>query len=105
MLESWRLQVIEAANGLAGLSLFRTHKPSLVITDIMMPVMDGIETLRQIRAIDPTAKIIAMSGGGGEKYPNPLTLAKEMGVAAALEKPFKRQELRAAVSQILDKDL
>jgi CheY-like chemotaxis protein len=105
MLESWKLDVIEAANGLIGLALFCTYKPSLLITDILMPEMDGIETLRELRATDPQAKVIAMSGGGGDKYPNPLALAKELGVVAVLEKPFRRKQLRAAVDQILPQNI
>lgn len=101
MLESWKLVVIEAENGLIGLALFRDHRPSFVITDIVMPEMDGIEALRALRAIDPDAVVIAMSGGGDDKYPNPLALARELGVVAALEKPFRRQQLRDAVDRIL----
>ena len=99
MLESWRLEVLEAANGLIGLALFYAYKPSLVITDILMPEMDGIEFLRELREIDPQAKVIAMSGTGGAKYTDPLALAKTIGVVAALEKPFRLQQLRTVVYQ------
>ncbi len=67
ILQSVKFQVIEAANGVAGLSLFRERKPNLVITDILMPEKDGIETLREMRKIDANALIIAMSGGGPRK--------------------------------------
>jgi len=101
MLQSLRLHVIEAANGVAGLSLFRQHKPALVITDIVMPDKDGIETMREIRTIDPQARIIAMSGGGGGKYPNVLDLARDLGAAEALQKPIRRAQFIAAVSRVL----
>ena len=101
ILESWKLNVIEAADGKIGLALFCSHKPEFVITDIVMPEMDGIETIRKMRAIDPQAKIIAMSGGGGEKYASPLALAKDVGAIAVLEKPFRRLQLRAAVDEVL----
>jgi len=100
-LESWKLNVIEAADGKIGLALFCSHKPEFVITDIVMPEMDGIETIRKMRAIDPQAKIIAMSGGGGEKYASPLALAKDVGAIAVLEKPFRRLQLRTAVDEVL----
>ena len=105
MLESWKLLVVEAENGLGGLALFRAHKPSLVITDIMMPEMDGIETLRELTAIDPQTKVIAMSGGGGAKYADPLARAMELGAVATLEKPFRRQQLRTAVAQVLGREV
>jgi two-component system chemotaxis response regulator CheY len=101
-LESWKLSVIEAADGIMGLALFRLHKPSFVITDIVMPEMDGIEAIRQMRSLDPMAKVIAMSGGGTDKYDNPLALAKELGAAVALEKPFRRHQLRSAINQLFD---
>jgi CheY-like chemotaxis protein len=101
MLQSLRLHVIEAANGVAGLALFRTHQPNLVITDIMMPEKDGIETMREIRMIDPQARIIAISGGAGDKYPDVFALAKELGAADALEKPIRREQFLGTVSRVL----
>ena len=106
MLEPLKLRIVEAANGIAGLSLFREFKPRLVITDIMMPEMDGIETLRAIRSIDPEAQVIAMSAGGGTRYPDPLALARELGATATLRKPVAMHELRAAVTALIpDADL
>lgn len=102
MLQSLKLQVIEAANGVAGLALFCAHKPNLVITDILMPEKDGIETVREIRMIDPDARIIAISGGGDGKYPNPLALAKKLGATDALQKPIRRDQLIGAVARALE---
>jgi DNA-binding NtrC family response regulator len=101
ILEAWKLHVIEAANGVSGLLLFNARKPALIITDVLMPILDGIETLRKIRAIDPLAKVIVMTGGGGPKYPDPLATAQKFGASAVLEKPFKRQQLLLAVSRLL----
>jgi two-component system, chemotaxis family, chemotaxis protein CheY len=104
MLESWKLTVIEAEDGSRGVALFRSHNPSFVITDILMPEIDGIEAIREIRSIGPRAKVIAMSGGGVHRYENPLALAQEVGAAVAIEKPFRRQQLRSAIDQVLDGD-
>ena len=55
-------QVLQAKNGREGLELFQQHGPALVITDIMMPEKDGIETIREIRRTDPQVPVLAMSG-------------------------------------------
>ena len=101
MLQSLNVQIIEAADGIAGLLFFRNHSPALVITDIMMPEKDGIEILREMRAINPEARIIAISGGGGGKYANALALARELGAVAAFEKPLHREQFVTTVSRVL----
>jgi len=101
MLESAKYQVILATSGVSALPLFREQRPQLVITDILMPDKDGIETVREIRKIDPDAKIIAVSGGGRAKYTNFLHIAQEFGASEVLEKPFRREELLAAVGRTI----
>lgn len=101
ILESVRYHVIEAENGVAGVQLFREHKPALVITDILMPDRDGIETVRELRKLDPQAVILAISGGGRAKYTSFLKVAREFGAAEALQKPFRREELLAAVQRLI----
>src|SRR4051812_6717914 len=56
--------ILEAENGREGVRLFQDHRPALVITDIMMPEKEGIETIREIRAVEAATKILAVSGGG-----------------------------------------
>lgn len=101
MLRSLDLRVFEAADGISGLSLFHECRPNLVITDIAMPRKDGIETIREIRVIDPHMRIIAMSGGVHAKYPDALGLARELGAAETLQKPIRMKPLLAAVSRLL----
>jgi len=101
MLESEKFEVIEAPNGFVGLAQYRRHKPALIITDILMPEKDGIETLREIRKLDPDAKVIAMSGGGRAKYIDFLAIAQEFGATEILEKPFRREQMLAAVGRAL----
>ncbi len=101
ILQSENYQVATAASGALGLELFRQLKPNLVITDILMPDKDGIETLREIRNLDPHARIIAISGGGRAKYRNFLEIAQEFGATEVLEKPFRREQLLTAVFRVL----
>ncbi len=94
-------RVIEADHGAAGLREFRSHRPQLVITDILMPEKEGIETIRDLRRESPEVPIIAVSGGGLAKNPKFLDIAKKFGAIAALEKPFRANELVALVARAL----
>jgi DNA-binding response OmpR family regulator len=101
ILESSNYQVIEAPNGIAGLRMFREHKPALVITDILMPDKEGIETIREIKQVDPHARIIAISGGGRAARTDFLKVAEKFGALESLKKPFRRNELLACVERVL----
>jgi DNA-binding response OmpR family regulator len=89
----------------AALREYRRERPDLVITDIVMPDKEGLETIRELRKLDPNAKIIAMSGvAEGRAHPY-LTLALRLGASSALEKPFSREEVLTAIAEVLtDKD-
>ncbi len=91
----------EAANGIEGVQKFEAGSFDLVITDIIMPDQEGIETILKIRRIKPAQQIIAMSGGGRTKTTEFLKLAQEMGVNATLKKPFGPGVLRDAVRSCL----
>jgi DNA-binding response OmpR family regulator len=94
-------QVVCAADGEQGLRAFASESPQLVITDIIMPNMEGIELIMQIRAQDATIPIIAMSGGGRLGNADFLKMAARLGANEVLPKPFERQNLTAAVSRRL----
>ena len=94
-------EVIEAENGRVGLDLLRTHTPKLVITDILMPETEGLETIREIRKSNPGMKIIAISGGGAGSDAPVLTWAHRLGADAMLPKPFRAAELLEAVRKLL----
>jgi len=85
-LEEQRHQVIEAEEGAEGLELYQAYKPSLVITDMRMPEMDGLEVIRSIRAMNPKARIIAVSGASTFYNVNFLQQAKELGADVILRK-------------------
>ncbi|HXP32062.1 MAG TPA: response regulator [Stellaceae bacterium] len=94
-------EVIEASDGQEGLKLFNARHPALVITDILMPEKEGIETIREIRAVAPHVPILAMSGGGTSKAMVFLDVAKALGADSALSKPFRADELIDAVNKLL----
>jgi two-component system, OmpR family, response regulator CpxR len=82
-------RVIEAENGQEGLRLLEEHKPDLVITDILMPQKEGIETIREVQERSPSTKIIAISGGGMSHNLMFLDVARAFGADAILAKPFR----------------
>lgn len=94
-------ETIEARNGNGGVAMFRGEHPDVVITDILMPDKEGLETISEIRAINMHAKIIAMSGGGNTQNMSFLQLAERMGANRLLSKPFKPDDLLAAVRDVL----
>jgi CheY-like chemotaxis protein len=94
-------RLIEAPNGVEGLKLVEQHKPDAVITDILMPQKEGIETIREIRERAPQCKIIAISGGGLSHNLMFLDVARAFGADAALAKPFRPNELNSVVDQVL----
>jgi DNA-binding response OmpR family regulator len=91
-----------AENGRVGLRLFAAVQHDLVITDILMPDMEGIETILALKAKTSPPKIIAISGGGrlvGREF---LKWAKHLGADEILPKPFRMSALVALVRQMLD---
>lgn len=96
-------EVFEAVNGLDGMEKFQSVEPELVVTDILMPHQDGIETIRQIRVIDPDVKIIAISGGGQFSASAFLMIADETGADRSLQKPLRRNRFMTEVDQLLPK--
>jgi len=101
VLEDSGHDVVESSDGEEGLKKFSLNPNSLVITDILMPGMEGLETIRNLRMEAPNAKIIAISGGLAGKGINVLELAKKFGAARIIAKPFDISQLLGAVEEIL----
>ena len=101
MLERNGYEVDLAANGNEGLDLFKRSPSDLVITDIIMPEKEGLETIREMRRLRSDLKIIAMSGGGKVSADNYLEIAKIFGASKVMEKPFTQQEMVSAVKELL----
>jgi DNA-binding response OmpR family regulator len=97
-------EVQEAADGRAGLNVYREEPSDLVITDIVMPDTEGLETIRELCRHDPSVKIIAMSSAGGGGPAGYLDLALKFGARRILTKPFTHDELRTAVAEVLASD-
>ena len=100
-LRSIGFTVHTAKNGKDASKLFRATVPDVVITDLMMPEQDGLETIIELRKLNPKIKIIAMSGGGRMSLMDVLNLAKKLGATATLAKPFSMDELRLAITDVL----
>ncbi len=104
-LERVGYQVMDASNGKLGLKLCQEEQFDLVITDILMPEKDGIETIGEIRRYFPETKIIAISGGGQRlNAKDVLHTAGILGALCTLRKPFEIEELLSAVSDALGND-
>ena len=99
MLEEAGYHVMCAGNGAEGLRLFEQKSFDLVITDIMMPEKDGIETIRELKRESPQMKIIAITGYRGRF--NRLPAAEFLGAELTLMKPFTRAELLGKVHELL----
>lgn len=95
------IEVLEAEDGAQGLEIFAEQPVPLVITDLLMPGKEGIETISELRKIEPDLKIIAISGGGATNNMTFLELARKMGATKTLSKPFKPKELLDTVTAVL----
>ncbi len=100
-LQECGFDVLEAANGEHGLHLIETGLPDLVITDIIMPQKEGLETILEIRKKYPHVKLIAISGGGRTRTGDFLEAAKKFGSDAAFPKPINMDELETTVRQLV----
>jgi len=93
--------VLKASNGEQGLRIYRQKPVDLIITDILMPEKEGIETIIELRQDFPDVKIIAMSGGGRIGTKDYLHLAKIFGVQRTFTKPVAREQLLDAIKELL----
>ena len=94
-------ELVEAENGRSGLARFRECAPALVITDIVMPQTEGIETIREMRRAAPQVKILAISGSSPPNSGYYLDMARKLGADVTLMKPIRPAELREVVAALL----
>lgn len=102
ILQGENYDVVSAADGKKGMQLFRALQPDLVITDIIMPEQEGIETILQMRTEQPDAKIIAISGGARIGNADFLAIARKLGACDGLAKPFDPDDLVASVQKCMN---
>jgi two-component system, chemotaxis family, chemotaxis protein CheY len=93
--------VFEAEDGVAALLCFAAGDFDVVVTDLVMPEKEGVETIGEMLRLRPQAKIIAMSGGGRLGPVDYLAVAKRLGAVSTLAKPFSQQELLDAIEATL----
>ena len=91
-----------AQSGAHGLALFAIEPAALVITDVFMPEVDGLETIQELRKAPCPPKIIAISGGGVVRDLDILRAAKLLGADLVMSKPFSISALIQAASALLD---
>jgi CheY-like chemotaxis protein len=97
-------EVLVAEDGLAALELAKQNHIDLVITDLIMPEKEGIETIMAFRKFHPHTRIIAMSGGGsGVSAKDYLGIARSLGVVSTLVKPFSTTDLMNTLNTELAK--
>lgn len=94
-------QVEVAGNGREGLEKALAEMFDLVITDLIMPEKEGIETIQELHRRQPALKIIAMSGGGRGNAADYLPLAGLLGATRTMAKPFSHEELARTVKEVL----
>ncbi len=101
LLEKLGHTIIEATNGKEALAALQIVKPSMLIVDIFMPEMDGIELIRSARRQEMALKIIAISGSFSMKDVEVLEVARRLGATYTLQKPFEVHTLIDMVHKLL----
>jgi two-component system chemotaxis response regulator CheY len=88
-----------AKNGAEAVKLFKTLAPDIVLLDIVMPMMDGLQSLRTLMRLDPEAKVIVISsvGGVGQKVEEAIRL----GARSVVSKPFEEDKVKAVLERVL----
>ena len=87
----------EASNGVEAIEKYAAVKPDVILMDITMPDMDGLEALRRIKQIDPAAKVIMCTAMGQQAM---VAKAVELGAQQFIVKPFQAERLMAAIENV-----
>lgn len=101
LLEFEGYEVSEASDGNQAIHRYNEKQPDLIITDLIMPEKEGLETMTELFKKNPELKIIAMSGGGRSKPGGYLHTAKLLGAIETFEKPIRKNELIEAIKKVI----
>jgi CheY-like chemotaxis protein len=101
LLRDFGYTVVTADNGKTGLEAALSEAPDLILTDILMPEMDGLELIRAVRANSKNVCIVAMSGGGRVPRDSLFQAAASLGASEILPKPFAGEDLLRVVNQCM----
>jgi len=102
------VELVSVSNGSDALAVLASERIDLIITDLFMATLNGIELIGRIRRIDPVVPVVLITGGaenfprGSHKLRSLTDIAEFLGVCHILYKPFRRAELLALISQILE---
>jgi len=102
ILEREGYETMNASNGKEGIRLYRENPADLVITDLIMPEKEGIETIMELRRDFQDIKVIAMSGGGKIDPETYLQIAKTSGAIETIAKPFDLKAVLKTVQELLE---
>ena len=94
-------EAVEASHGSEGIAMYRAQPFDAVITDIIMPDKEGVETIIELKRDFPQVRLIAISGGGRTRNLDFLKLAMQYGAEKILAKPFSQDDLVDAVESLL----
>jgi CheY-like chemotaxis protein len=95
-------EVIDAENGAKGLKRFGEGRTDLVVTDIIMPDKEGIQTIIELKQSDPSIKVLGISGGGRTENLEFLRIARRSGADRVMAKPFRTADFVKAVTELLE---
>lgn len=104
VLEEEGYNVMEACDGAMGAKQLQWNAVDLVITDMLMPRQEGMQTIHEIRKTYPNIKILAVSGGGATRNMTFLEAAQKLGADRTLAKPLGIDDLLQTVSELLSGD-
>lgn len=101
-LDDDEFDAVGASDGHKGLQLVAEHNPEVVVTDILMPNKEGMETITELKKAYPEIRIVAMSGQNWSGFTSYLDMASRLGAHAVLAKPFTRKDFIATIMSVAE---